>query len=97
MHLNPNPNPNPNLTLTLTLTLFRCSSARRSPQSERDRLEPLRLLWPYEAWPYLLLTATYYWLLTRWKESPKDALDTLVLGAAQRSSWIAQLDTYTQV
>ena len=36
-------------------------------------------------------------LATKWKESPKDALDTLVLGAAQRSGWLAQLDTYTQV
>ena len=45
----------------------------------------------------ILATYRYCLLLTRWKESAKDALDTLVLGAAQGSGWIAQLDTYTQV
>ena len=36
-------------------------------------------------------------LATKWREAPKDALDTLVLGAARSSGWLAQLDAYTQL
>ena len=109
---NPNPNPKLTLILTLTLTptlplplplpLPYPGAPVRGTRHKVSEISSSRHA--YSAMPTLALrcmailaTYRYCLLLTRWKESAKDALDTLVLGAAQGSGWIAQLDTYTQV
>ncbi len=55
--------------------------------------------WPEEVLASAAATAVLQAaaLATKWRETPKDALDTLVLGAAQQGGMLASLDAYTQL